>query len=90
MLERAMREWARTDPAAAANVRGADRRLLRVVTKAYSDYGLSPADAKLRAELDLCGRHQAPAPGRHRRTGTKRDGTGTIPGAHVGRPARSS
>jgi len=51
MLERAMREWARTDPAAAASVRAADRRLLRSVTKAYSDYGFSTADAKLRAEL---------------------------------------
>jgi len=51
MLERAMREWARSDPAAAANIRAADRRLLRSVAKAYSDYGFSPADAKLRAEL---------------------------------------
>ncbi len=50
MLERAMSEWARTDPAAAANVRAADRRLLRAVTKACSDCGLSPADAKLCAE----------------------------------------
>jgi len=51
MLERAMREWARSDPAAAANIRAADRRLLRSVAKAYSDYGFSPTDAKLRAEL---------------------------------------
>jgi AcrR family transcriptional regulator len=50
MLERAMREWARTDPVAAANVRTADRRLLRSVAKAYIDYGFSPKDAKLRAE----------------------------------------
>ena len=50
MLERAMREWARTDPVAAANVRTADLRLLRSVAKAYSDYGFSPKDAKLRAE----------------------------------------
>jgi AcrR family transcriptional regulator len=51
MLERAMREWARTDPAAAANIHAADRRLLRSVAKAYGDYGFGPADAKLRAEL---------------------------------------
>ena len=51
MLERAMREWARTDPVAAANVRAADRRLIRSVAKAYGDYGFGPADAKLRAEL---------------------------------------
>lgn len=51
ILERAMREWARTDKTAAANVREADRRLVRSVAKAYSDYGFSPEDARLRAEL---------------------------------------
>ncbi|MCV7412720.1 TetR family transcriptional regulator [Mycobacterium florentinum] len=51
ILERAMREWARTDEAAAANIRDADRRLLRSVAKAYGDCGFSPEDAKLRAEL---------------------------------------
>jgi AcrR family transcriptional regulator len=51
MLERAMREWARTDPVAATNVRAADRRVLRSVKKAYGDYGFRPTDAKLRAEL---------------------------------------
>src|ERR1700738_5212017 len=51
MLERAMREWARTDPVAAANIRAADRRVLKTVTKAYADYGFSSHDAKLRAEL---------------------------------------
>ncbi|OBA57769.1 TetR family transcriptional regulator [Mycobacterium sp. 1100029.7] len=51
MLERAMREWARTDAAAAANIRDADRRLLRSVAKAYGDCGFSAEDAKLRAEL---------------------------------------
>jgi AcrR family transcriptional regulator len=39
------------DPVAAANIRAADRRLLRSVTKAYSDAGFSPTDAKLRTEL---------------------------------------
>jgi AcrR family transcriptional regulator len=51
MLERAMREWARLDPAAADNIRAADRRLLRTVLKAYSDYGFSAEEARLRAEL---------------------------------------
>jgi AcrR family transcriptional regulator len=51
MLERAMREWARSDPVAAANIRAADRLLLQSVTNAYGDHGFSPADAKLRAEL---------------------------------------
>lgn len=51
VLERAMREWARLDPVAAENIRAADRLLLRTVMNAYCDYGFSPADAKLRAEL---------------------------------------
>lgn len=50
VLERAMREWARTDPVAAASLRNADRRVLRAVTRAYRDCGFSPAEAKLRAE----------------------------------------
>lgn len=50
VLERAMREWARTDSVAAANLRTTDRRLLRAVTRAYRDYGFGAADAKLRAE----------------------------------------
>ncbi len=51
MLERAMREWARTNPVAAANVREADRLTLRSVTKAFCDFGFSLDDAKLRAQL---------------------------------------
>jgi len=49
-LERAMREWARSDPAAAANVRAADRRVLRAVAKAYEDHGCSQGEARFRAE----------------------------------------
>ena len=49
-LERAMREWARSDDVAAANVRAADHRVLVAVTQAYRDYGFSPEDASLRAE----------------------------------------
>jgi AcrR family transcriptional regulator len=44
MLERPIANG-RTDPAAADNIRAADRRLLRSVAKAHGDYGLSPADA---------------------------------------------
>jgi AcrR family transcriptional regulator len=51
MLERAMREWARSDPTAAAAVRAADRRVLQAVTKAFADYGFSRSDARLRADL---------------------------------------
>ena len=51
MLERAMREWARSDSAAASAVRSADRQVLRAVTKAFADYGFSQADARLRADV---------------------------------------
>jgi len=51
VLERAMREWARVDSTAAGAIRSADRRVLRAVTKAFEDYGFSPTDARLRADL---------------------------------------
>ncbi|MGA8250164.1 MAG: TetR/AcrR family transcriptional regulator [Mycobacterium sp.] len=50
MLERAMREWARSDPTAAANVRAADRRVLRAVAKVFEDHGCSQSEARFRAE----------------------------------------
>ncbi|MDH6196518.1 AcrR family transcriptional regulator [Mycobacterium frederiksbergense] len=49
-LERAMREWARSDDVAAANVRAADHRVLVAVTQAYLDYGFTPEQARLRGE----------------------------------------
>ena len=48
-LERAMREWARTDDAAAASVRVADQRVLNAVRQAFLDYGFDAEDADLRA-----------------------------------------
>lgn len=48
-LERAMREWARTDDSVAESVRAADRRVLRAVRQAFEDYGFDPAEAELRA-----------------------------------------
>ena len=48
-LERAMREWARTDEDAAASVRAADQRVLAAVRQAFLDYGFDPDDADLRA-----------------------------------------
>jgi AcrR family transcriptional regulator len=48
-LERAMREWARSDDSVAASVRAADRRLLRAVRQAFLDYGFNAEDADLRA-----------------------------------------
>ena len=49
MLERAMREWARSDEAVAASVKAADRRVLRAVRDAFADYGFSSDEADLRA-----------------------------------------
>jgi AcrR family transcriptional regulator len=48
-LERAMREWARTDPAAAQAVRSADRRMVAAVRDAFLDYGFDDAEAVERA-----------------------------------------
>lgn len=48
-LERAMREWARSDESVAASVRSADRRLLRAVRQAFLDYGFAADEADLRA-----------------------------------------
>jgi len=48
-LERAMREWARSDESVAASVRSADRRLLRAVRQAFLDYGFADDDAEVRA-----------------------------------------
>lgn len=49
-LERAMREWARSDPAAAASVRASDRRTMRAVRNVFIDYGLDARTAQQRAE----------------------------------------
>ncbi len=48
-LERAMREWARTDDAVAASVRAADQRILDAVRRAFLDHGFDAEDAELRA-----------------------------------------
>ncbi|WP_304117842.1 TetR/AcrR family transcriptional regulator [Mycolicibacterium bacteremicum] len=48
-LERAMREWARTDDTVADSVRAADRRILGAVRKAFADVGFDAEDADLRA-----------------------------------------
>lgn len=48
-LERAMREWARTDDAVAASVRAADQRVLAAVRQAFVDHGFDGEDADLRA-----------------------------------------
>lgn len=49
MLERAMREWARSDETVAASVTAADRRVLRAVRQAFADYGFDSDEAALRA-----------------------------------------
>ncbi len=48
-LERAMREWARTDQVVAASVRAADRRVLAAVRRAFLDAGFDDEDADMRA-----------------------------------------
>lgn len=48
-LERAMREWARTDDAVADSVRSADQRVLTAVRQAFLDYGFDADEADLRA-----------------------------------------
>ncbi|WP_029113726.1 TetR/AcrR family transcriptional regulator [Mycobacterium sp. URHB0044] len=48
-LERAMREWARSDESVATSVRAADRRLLRAVRQAFLDYGFEGEEADVRA-----------------------------------------
>ena len=48
-LERAMREWARSDDAVADSVRDADRRVLAAVRTAFEDYGFDVDEAELRA-----------------------------------------
>ncbi|MGV0837205.1 TetR/AcrR family transcriptional regulator [Mycolicibacterium thermoresistibile] len=68
-LERAMREWARTDDTVAAGVRAADRRVLDAVRQAFVDHGFDADDADLRANatfaagigfLHLSGDHPSP------------------------------
>ena len=50
-LERAMRVWALTDEAAAANVRKSDGRVLRAVYQAFIDAGFDPDEAKIRSAV---------------------------------------
>jgi AcrR family transcriptional regulator len=48
-LERAVREWARSDRSVAQRVRTSDRWVTRAVLKAFRDAGFSGADAEVRA-----------------------------------------
>jgi AcrR family transcriptional regulator len=50
MLERAMREWARSDADVAAAVASSDRRVRRAVRQAYLDDGFSAEEADVRAD----------------------------------------
>ncbi|WP_280503974.1 TetR/AcrR family transcriptional regulator [Nocardia farcinica] len=50
MLERAMREWARTDPHAATAVRTSDRRAHHAVRRCLLAHGLDPDTAAVRAD----------------------------------------
>jgi AcrR family transcriptional regulator len=48
-LERAVREWARSDRGVAERVRASDRWVTRAVLKAFRDAGFRGADAEVRA-----------------------------------------
>lgn len=50
-LERAMREWARSDDAVAASVRSSDRRVLGAVRRTFLDFGFDAEQADLRANV---------------------------------------
>jgi AcrR family transcriptional regulator len=50
MMERAMREWARSDKGVAANLRVADRALVAKLRQALLDGGFDADDADLRAD----------------------------------------
>lgn len=50
MLERAMREWARSDATAAQAVAASDRRVRRAVRQVYLDAGFGREDAQVRAD----------------------------------------
>ena len=52
-LERAMREWARSDEAVAESVRAADRRILAAVRRAFEDYGFDADEAELRSLVQV-------------------------------------
>ncbi|MGE2834793.1 TetR/AcrR family transcriptional regulator [Mycobacterium sp. SMC-4] len=49
-LERAMREWARIDPAVAESVRAADSLVLAAVRQAFVDAGFTGDEADVRAD----------------------------------------
>ena len=50
-LERAMREWARSDETVAASVRASDRRVLAAVRRTFVDFGFDEEEANLRANV---------------------------------------
>lgn len=49
MLERAMREWARSEELVAEAVHASDRRVLRSVRQVFLDDGFDPDEAEMRA-----------------------------------------
>jgi hypothetical protein len=49
MLERAMREWARSEPTVAAAVRASDHSVLAAVRQVFLDVGFDHEEAEMRA-----------------------------------------
>jgi AcrR family transcriptional regulator len=52
-LDTAMRDWAGSNPIAAASVRAADEQLMRFIAKAFRDLGYARREAQVRAQLLL-------------------------------------
>ncbi len=83
-LERAMREWARTDEEVAASVRAADRRVLVAVRQAFLDYGFEAQGGRPARKRDVRGRNRLPAPVRAAAQHPGRCPAGTLPRHHAG------
>jgi hypothetical protein len=86
-LERAMREWARSDESVAASVRAGDRRLLRAVRQAFQDYVFDQEVADVRtsatfaASVGFCisSTPRSRRAGRRARRGSSSSGSARFP-----------
>ena len=67
-LERAMREWARTDEAVAASVRAADQRILDAVRRAFSGPRVRYRGRRTTCQRDVRGRNRVSVSADRRRT----------------------
>ena len=82
-LERAMREWARTDEEVAASVRAADRRVLVAVRQAFLDYGFEARRGRPARKRNVRGRNRLPAPVRAAAQHSSSSAARTLPRHHA-------